>query len=109
MAVESSRCSWQKNNLSQQANFYWADGLASTQEQSYDLIICNPPFHEQHTVGDHIAKRLFEQAKEKLNNEGKLVIVGNRHLAYHITLKKYFKHVEQIASNHKFVLLSAHA
>lgn len=107
MATESTKASWQLNNLNNLAHFIWADGL-NCQAQSYDLILCNPPFHEAHTVGDHIAKRLFKQSKSALNHNGKLIVVGNRHLQYHLTLKKYFKQVKQIASNPKFVLLSAH-
>lgn len=106
-AILSSQISWKKNNLAKQAHFIWQDGLGNKPKQ-YDLILCNPPFHEGHTIGDHIAKRLFHQAKLALSGNGELVVVGNRHLGYHQTLKKYFKHVEQIASNAKFVLLKAH-
>lgn len=107
MAIESSKASWPLNPLVSEVNYFWDDGLKNEDKQ-YDLILCNPPFHEAHTVGDHIAKRLFKQSKAALEPEGKLIVVGNRHLQYHQTLKKYFKHVEQIASNTKFVLLSAH-
>ncbi len=109
MAVESAKLSWDKNNTNGLAHFNWADGLSTPHTPKYDLILCNPPFHEQFTVGDHIAKRLFKDAKQYLNENGKLIVVGNRHLGYHVTLKKYFDNVEQIASNGKFILLSAHA
>lgn len=107
MAVQSAKSSWPLNNLSNNANFTWADGL-DCEADSYDLILCNPPFHETHTIGDHIAKRLFKQSKTALAAKGQLIVVGNRHLQYHQTLKKYFNKVEQIAANPKFVLLSAH-
>ncbi len=108
MATQSAELSWLKNNMTGQANFYWEDGI-SNKHSGYDLIICNPPFHEEHTVGDHIAKRLFNDAKQHLNKNGKLIVVGNRHLGYHVTLKNYFNHVNQISTNGKFILLSAHA
>lgn len=106
MAVQSSQDSCKANNIS---NFTctWDDGLKSS-NQKFDLIICNPPFHEQHTVGDHIAKRLFSDAKHHMNKQGNLVIIGNRHLGYHVSLKKFFKNVTTIASNSKFVILKAH-
>lgn len=107
MSVNSSQLSFSANKLENAARFIWQDGLGN-EPQSYDLILCNPPFHEAHTVGDHIAKRLFKQSKQALNTNGRLVVVGNRHLKYHLTLKKYFKQVEQLAANSKFVLLSAH-
>lgn len=107
MAVASTRLSADLNNL-HNVDAFWQDGMKDSQ-QTYDLILCNPPFHEQHTVGDHIAKRLFKDAKQHLNPTGQLIVVGNRHLKYHTTLKRYFKQVDQIAANKKFVLLSAHA
>lgn len=112
MAVESSKASWPLNEdlNSTVPGFFWADGMQLLENQAtpkYDLILCNPPFHEQHTVGDHIAKRLFKDAKHSLNQHGQLIVVGNRHLNYHKTLKSYFKQVKTIASNNKFVLLSA--
>ncbi|GAA6133565.1 class I SAM-dependent methyltransferase [Oceaniserpentilla sp. 4NH20-0058] len=107
MSVRSSQESWALNQLPQKANFYWNDGLGS-QTKPYELILCNPPFHEAHTVGDHIAKRLFKQCQQALRQSGHLIVVGNRHLNYHQTLKRYFKNVDLLATNSKFVLLSAH-
>ncbi len=109
MAVKSAELSWEKNQLSGDVSFHWNDGLKQNNDQKYDLILCNPPFHEEHTVGDHIAKRLFKDAKRQLTSNGKLIVVGNRHLGYHVSLKSYFKNVKQIAANGKFILLSAHA
>ncbi len=107
MAVDSTKTSWALNDLDNHAEFHWADGLPDS-SKPYDLILCNPPFHESNTVGDHIAKRLFKQSRQALKPDGKLIVVGNRHLKYHLTLKTYFKSVTQIAANPKFVLLSAH-
>lgn len=107
MSVRSSQESWALNQLENTSDFHWNDGLGSN-AKPYELILCNPPFHEAHTVGDHIAKRLFKQCKLALGKSGHLVVVGNRHLNYHLTLKKYFSRVDQIAANSKFVLLSAH-
>ncbi len=108
MAVQSAKASWQQNNLDQQCSFQWDDGLSRQTGEQYDLILCNPPFHEQHTIGDHIAKRLFKDAKRCLNPHGHLIVVGNRHLAYAQTLKKYFNNVESIARNSKFDLIKCH-
>ncbi len=72
-----------------------------------DLILCNPPFHQAHAVGDHIAWRMFTQSHQKLQPNGELWVIGNRHLAYHIKLKKCFGHCQTIASNKKFVVLVA--
>jgi len=105
MAIKSTIDSCKKNSLTN-IHTQWDDGLKNSSEK-FDLIICNPPFHEEHTVGDHIAKRLFNHAKQHLNTKGQLIIVGNRHLGYHSTLKSNFKNIEILASNSKFVLIIA--
>lgn len=108
MATSSSDRSWGLNNFDGQHQCIWDDGLKQANSESFDSILCNPPFHEQNTVGDHIAKRLFADSKRCLKKSGKLYVVGNRHLGYHVTLKKYFSYVKQIAANSKFILLEAH-
>lgn len=110
MAVHSCENSWKLNQTENetQGQFHWNDGIPDNNETQFDLILCNPPFHELHTVGDHIAKRLFKDAKRNLKRGGQLIVVGNRHLGYHQSLKAYFKYVKLIANNKKFVLISAY-
>ena len=71
------------------------------------LILCNPPFHQVHSIGDHIAWEMFKQSREALETGGEMWIVGNRHLGYHIKLKKVFGNCRTIATNPKFVILAA--
>ena len=82
-----------------------ANALTDYPAYSTDLIICNPPFHQQYVVGDAIAWQMFKQAKKTLLKGGELWIVGNRHLAYHLKLQKLFGNCQQIAANKKFVVL----
>ena len=77
------------------------------EKRSVDLVVVNPPFHEDRVVGDHIAWDMFTDAHKVLRPGGSLVVVGNRHLAYHAKLKKVFGMVDTLASNKKFVLLQA--
>ncbi|WP_412724780.1 methyltransferase [Alteromonas sp. D210916BOD_24] len=68
-------------------------------------VLCNPPFHQQNTITDHIAWQMFSDAREILVKSGHLVVVGNRHLDYHIKLKKLFGGAKVLASDKKFVIL----
>lgn len=72
-----------------------------------DLILCNPPFHQQYVVGDAIAWQMFKQSKQVLERGGELWIVGNRHLGYHLKLQKIFGNHKIIATNNKFVIIKA--
>ena len=89
------------------AEFKVTDCLHGIPKKSLDLILNNPPFHQQHVVGDFIAQQMFNESKDKLRSGGELWIVGNRHLGYHIKLKRLFGNCENIASNKKFVILKA--
>jgi len=87
--------------------FLTQDCLTDTSGDTADLILCNPPFHQQQTVGDHITRRMFAQSKAALRQKGELWIVGNRHLGYHVQLKRLFGNCRTVASNKKFVILKA--
>ena len=107
MAVQSARENWQAILGDRPADIRAGDGLAEQPMDSLDLVMCNPPFHQQQVVGDFLAWRMFTQAKTALARGGELWIVGNRHLGYHLKLKRLFGKVEQVAATPKFVILRA--
>lgn len=75
--------------------------------QRFDVILCNPPFHQQHVVGDQIAWRMLKGSLQRLRPGGELWLVGNRHLAYHLKLQRLFGNCRTVAANPKFVVLVA--
>jgi len=87
------------------AEFIVSDCMSSVATASADLILLNPPFHQQHAVGDQVAWQMFNDAKRVLRQHGELWVIGNRHLAYHVKLKHLFGNCQIMASNKKFVLL----
>ncbi|MEW9680065.1 methyltransferase [Pseudomonas sp. TE50-2] len=107
MAVQSARENWQAALGERAVTIRAADGLAGQEKQSLDVVLCNPPFHQQQVVGDFLAWRMFQQAREALEVGGALYIVGNRHLGYHSKLARLFRGVEQVAATPKFVVLKA--
>ncbi|PKG95727.1 50S rRNA methyltransferase [Pseudomonas sp. Choline-3u-10] len=107
MAVQSARENWLAILGERPADIRAGDGLAEQPMDSLDLVLCNPPFHQQQVVGDFLAWRMFTQAKTALAKGGELWIVGNRHLGYHLKLKRLFGKVEQVAATPKFVILRA--
>lgn len=107
MAVQSARENWQAVHGERPAEIRAGDGLAEQASASLDLVLCNPPFHQQQVVGDFLAWRMFTQARTALAKGGELWIVGNRHLGYHQKLKRLFGKVEQVAATPKFVILRA--
>ncbi|UJF18842.1 methyltransferase [Vibrio sp. SS-MA-C1-2] len=71
---------------------------------SADMVICNPPFHQQNTITDHIAWQMFNDAYQVLEPNGKLMVIGNSHLKYHEKLNRLFGNCSKVASNKKFVI-----
>ncbi|WP_136478237.1 methyltransferase [Pseudomonas sp. DG56-2] len=107
MATQSALENWQAALGKREVVIRADDGLASQPAQSLDVVLCNPPFHQQQIVGDFLAWRMFQQAREALVVGGALYIVGNRHLGYHSKLARLFRGVEQVAATPKFVVLKA--
>ncbi|GAB1818078.1 methyltransferase [Herbidospora sp. RD11066] len=101
-AVASARA-----NVEGPAEFLVGDGLADAEPGSADLVLCNPPFHSHQAVTDATAWRMFTQAKRALKRGGELRIVGNRHLGYHVKLKRLFGNAVVVAGDPKFVVLSS--
>lgn len=81
--------------------------LEQPDSQAYTKVLCNPPFHQQNTITDHIAWQMFHDSRELLVKGGHLIVVANRHLDYHVKLKRLFGGVKVLASQQKFVILSA--
>lgn len=107
MAVASARQNFKQAFGERNATFIAGDALTDFKPDSADLVLCNPPFHQQNTIGNHIAMRMFKQAKRVLRTGGELWVIGNRHLGYQVSLQKYFSKVELLVSNAKFIIVKA--
>ena len=109
MSIASAKANVHHNmpELADNFSFYCQHGLMGWPAGSLDLVICNPPFQQQQAITDEIAWQMFHQAHQALRIGGKLRIVGNRHLGYHLKLERLFGAVQMIASNAKFVILES--
>ena len=108
MAVASAKFNYQQAFTDKcQATFQVTDCLGDREKASADLILNNPPFHQQNAIGDFIAWQMFSQSFQVLKAQGELWVIGNRHLDYQNKLKKIFGNAQQIVSNKKFVILKS--
>lgn len=108
MAIASARQNVETNlnHKIAQAEFLLSNCLEELGQRKIDVVLCNPPFHQQNTITDHIAWQMFSDSKQQLTRGGELRIVGNRHLDYPQKLKKLFGGYQVVASNQKFSILS---
>ncbi|MFF0303516.1 methyltransferase [Streptomyces sp. NPDC004562] len=106
-AVASAEATFKANGVPGHAEFRVGDGMAGVPDGSVDLVLNNPPFHSHQATTDATAWRMFTGARRALRPGGELWVVGNRHLGYHVKLRRLFGNSEVVASDPKFVVLRA--
>ncbi|MDD1612076.1 MAG: methyltransferase [Methylococcaceae bacterium] len=105
MAVASAKENFEAAfGAERKATFQAGDCLKAFEAESADLILCNPPFHQQYLQGDQIAVSMFKDAGRVLRRNGELWVIGNRHLRYHAVLERLFGGCFVVAANPKFVI-----
>ncbi|WJV63123.1 23S rRNA (guanine(1835)-N(2))-methyltransferase RlmG [Pectobacteriaceae bacterium CE70] len=109
MAIASSRMNVEINRPQDRdrCGFAVNHALTGIGRESLQVVLCNPPFHQQQAVTDSVAWQMFRDSRRCLDIGGELRIVGNRHLDYFHKLKRLFGNCEIVASNAKFVVLRA--
>ncbi|MFJ4688752.1 methyltransferase [Streptomyces sp. NPDC091377] len=106
-AVASAEATYKANGVPGHAEFRVGDGVAGVASDSVDLVLNNPPFHTHQATSDATAWRMFTGARRVLRPGGALYVIGNRHLGYHVKLRKVFGNSEVVGSDPKFVVLRA--
>lgn len=106
-AVASAEATYKANGVPGHAEFRVGDGLAGVPAGSVDLVLNNPPFHSHQATTDATAWRMFTGARRALRPGGELWVIGNRHLGYHVKLRRLFGNSRLVASDSKFVVLKA--
>ncbi|MFI2642362.1 methyltransferase [Streptomyces sp. NPDC018610] len=106
-AVASAEATYKANEVPGHAEFRVGDGLSGVPAGSVDLVLNNPPFHSHQATTDATAWRMFSGARRALRPGGALWVIGNRHLGYHVKLRRLFGNSQLVASDPKFVLLRA--
>ncbi|MFF5210173.1 methyltransferase [Streptosporangium sp. NPDC000396] len=107
-AVASAEATFRMNVAANTtAEFLVGDGLSGVPAGTVDLVLNNPPFHTHRATTDATAWRMFTGSRRALRSGGELWVIGNRHLGYHVKLRRIFGNCEVVASDPKFVILRA--
>ncbi len=104
MAIKSAKEN-HRSQFNSKAIFHWTHGYTEGPSNEIDLVLCNPPFHQGHTIENIIALQMFHDSYRALKKGGTLRIIGNSHLKYKALLNKIFNLVQVIATNQKFIIL----
>ena len=84
------------------ASFHWLDLPSEKAPHTYDVIICNPPFHTGRASTPALGQQVIEAASHALRPGGRFYMVANRGLPYEATLKANFASFETLIDNNKF-------
>jgi len=97
LAIESS-----KLNLKENSFFHYSDSMEIFEDDYFDLVVSNPPFHFGNETNIEVSIKLFQEVGRCLKEDGKFQLVASRHLNFHTHLIKVFAEVVVIGENEKF-------
>jgi 16S rRNA (guanine1207-N2)-methyltransferase len=104
LAAAQENC--RRNGL-HQLQILASDGVAAVRAQQFDLVLCNPPFHQGHTQTSATALRFIREAREVLAPRGRLYLVANRFLRYEPAFQEAFGKVTRIREDARYKVLLA--
>ncbi|MFK8054848.1 MAG: class I SAM-dependent methyltransferase [Saprospiraceae bacterium] len=100
LAVESAKLNVQGENV----HHHYDNNLSRFDDETFDVIVSNPPFHFEYEINIEVPIRLFKECFRCLKNGGNLQVVANTHLNYKTHLTPIFSAVEVVAENDKFIV-----
>lgn len=100
LAVESSKMNLSGDNI----HFHYNNSLSDFEDNTFDLVISNPPFHFEYETNIEVAIALFKEVKRCLKKGGSFQMVTSHHLNSKTHLQKLFHKVQVVAEDKKFVV-----
>ena len=101
-ALKSAQINLAKAAPTSKVTYCHSNSLNELSTQTFELIICNPPFHQENTLTEKIAEKMFVDVANALEKDGQFWMVANRHLTYYTSLKKHFRDVHIKSKHAKF-------
>lgn len=71
----------------------------------FDLILCNPPFHQGFNVSDDLTERFIASAAAHLSKNGQAFFVVNAFIGIEQKAKAHFAQCQELANNRQFKVL----
>ncbi len=106
-ALQAARINLGKRPSVTELAFHWHDVTTGLDAARYDMIVTNPPFHDQRRADPAIGIAFIRAAAKALRPGGRLWLVANRHLPYEQSLATCFAATTQRAADARFKILEA--
>ncbi len=84
-----------------------SDGVAAVRDQRFDLVLCNPPFHQQRAHSSATALRFIREVGGILAPRGRFYLVANQFLRYETAMRETFGNVTTLAHDARYKVLLA--
>lgn len=104
-AVEAARKTLEANGLP--GRVVASDVYHALDQERFDIIISNPPFHQERNIHYGAAGRLISEAPQYLTRGGQLMLVANGFLPYPDRLAQALGGFEVLADNRRFKVYRA--
>jgi len=82
-----------------------ADDCGSQLAPGFDLILCNPPFHQGFSVDGALTDKFLRQTRRLLSAQGMAVFVVNQFIPLERVAQKYFRVIDMAGRNPSFKLI----
>ncbi|OIH95206.1 class I SAM-dependent methyltransferase [Curtobacterium sp. MCBA15_001] len=107
IAVMSTRATAEANGVADRVEVVRADAGDELGSNSAQLVVCNPPFHDDTTVSTDAAEAMFRNAATILQAGGELWCVWNSHLRYRPVLERLVGPTRQVTRTDKFTVTAS--
>jgi len=92
LAVEASRRTLVRHQVDN-AQVRLSDGAAAVRDVRFDVVVTNPPFHQERQTDYNVAHQFIQDAASVLQRRGRLYVVANRFIRYERQMSECFHQV----------------
>jgi 16S rRNA (guanine1207-N2)-methyltransferase len=104
-AVESAQRTLAANHVD--AEVLISDCARAVSERRFDVVLCNPPFHQGVGVEYDVARQMVRDAAAVLRPGARLYLVSNAFIRYERDMASRFARVEEVFNNRRYRVLLA--
>jgi 16S rRNA (guanine1207-N2)-methyltransferase len=107
LAVRCTRGSIRANDLADRCTVLPGDVTGPVRDRQFDLVLANPPFHEEGEVTTGTTGRIIRETFDVLRPGGRLRMVANRFLPYDRAMREVFGNVTIVAATGRYYVLES--
>jgi len=82
------------------------DDCGAQLKQSFDLILCNPPFHQGFASSRELTEKFLQQIRRLLAKDGQALLVVNQFIPLEKIAADYFGSIETLCSTESFKVVA---